>query len=759
MHISALRINNFRRLKDVLLDLAEDISILVGSNNSGKTATAHALQLFLGSKETFAIHDFNSSCWQEIDAFGDSVPGAILPQITIDLWLKVESADLHRVIDLLPRLQWQGSEVGVRIQFTANDEDNLRTRFVEARAKARANIKVNADGSEGYHPSPKTMREYLETCLNKEFSLKYYVLDRAQFDANYVAATGYLPGLITPEKDRSGKEVLNTLIKVEVLNAQRHLSDKSGGNRAEDLSRHLSRFYNRNLEKRDEDYAAMQALSESESMLNVHLEKVFAPMLTRLSELGYPDHPKLLIRSALNPATLMNSNDDGTKVHYVLNPGEDEPITLPDRYNGLGFKNLIYMVVELLDRHAQWMDIEEDRPPLHLIFIEEPEVHLHAQLQQVFIRKVMDILALPAEDALSYRSQFLITTHSPHILYERGFRPIRYFRRNTVGAHQSSDVLNLSVFYNSTEASTRDFLERYMKLTHCDLFFADAAVLVEGNVERLLIPQMIGKVAPRLKGACLSILEVGGAFGYRFRTLIEFLGLTTLIVTDIDSVRPPAVPTVGTLGAASAHSNATAEEEEEEAEGSGATSTPPRPGSSCVVGETGALTANQTLIQWLPGCNTIAELLAATPEQRTQQPNANSNAHIRVAFQGTSDVIWRGATLSLAGRTLEEAFALENLVWCQERTQKDLQLRIPNNAAKELATLAAAIHKKVKGDSFKKTDFALALLTRDPGTWIVPHYIADGLKWLEDVVMPVEVTVPAATAAPNTATAPQEAAQ
>ena len=101
-------------------------------------------------------------------------------------------------------------------------------------------------------------------------------------------------------------------------------------------------------------------------------------------------------------------------------------------------------------------------------------------------------------------------------------------------------MLNLSAFYEQTENPTRDFLARYLKLTHCDLFFADAAVLVEGNVERLLLPQMIAKVAPQLQSVYLSILEIGGAFGHRFRTLIEYLGITALIVTDIDSVTAPA---------------------------------------------------------------------------------------------------------------------------------------------------------------------------------------------------------------------------
>jgi predicted ATP-dependent endonuclease of OLD family len=736
MHISALRINNFRRLKDVLLDLAQDISILVGANNSGKTSAAHALQLFVDpSSERFSIHDFNSECWTAIDEFGDQVEGVLLPKIAVDLWFHVEAVDLHRVIDLLPKLTWQDSEVGIRIEFAAADEAGLLNRFIEARAKARASVRPAAAGTRNYQPPPRAMKEYLTEFLNDEFGLRYYVLDRARFDAAFVESPGYSPRLLTPEAGRSGKEVLASLLRVDFLGAQRHLSDKAGGQRAEDLSRHLGRFYRHNLEKRGDDYDAMSALSESESLLNNHLARVFEPMLLRLRDLGYPGltNPRLLIKSALNPATMMNSNDDGTKVYYVLNSEGEEQMILPDRYNGLGFKNLIYMVVELLDRHAQWMDIEEKRPPLHLVFIEEPEVHLHAQLQQVFIRKVLDILRIDEDDALYYRSQFVVTTHSPHIVYERGFRPVRYFRRSVSGAHQTSEVLNLSAFYASTDPPTRDFLERYLRLTHCDLFFSDAAVLVEGNVERLLIAQMIEKTAPKLKSACLSILEVGGAFGYRFRSLIEFLGLTALIVTDIDSVS--AAPVAAAAQAAGARADDAAEEADDEEGESPA-------GKACVVQEPGAVTSNQTLIQWLPKQTTIADLLAATPAQRTQLGTTVGSAFVRVAYQGANYTTWNGTSLSLAGRTLEEAFALENLVWCQGRERDDLKLRIPRNENKTLADLANRIFKRVKGSGFKKTDFALALLAQDPASWIVPRYIEEGLKWLEEQVTPAVETPP-----------------
>jgi len=48
-----------------------------------------------------------------------------------------------------------------------------------------------------------------------------------------------------------------------------------------------------------------------------------------------------------------------------------------------------------------------------------------------------------------------------------------------------------------------------LKLTHCDLFFADAAVLVEGIAEKLLLPKMIEKEAKELKICYLVSIHEG----------------------------------------------------------------------------------------------------------------------------------------------------------------------------------------------------------------------------------------------------------
>ncbi|MGO4355224.1 ATP-dependent endonuclease [Rhizobium sp. RAF36] len=757
MHIESIRIRNFRRLQDVRIDLASDISIFVGANNSGKTSATHALQLFTAaSRERFSIHDFSSECWDAIDRFGEGVAEAVLPAISMDIWFNVEPANLHRVVDLLPSLSFTGNTVGMRVEFAASNPTVLLSDFQAAHALAAANARAGEHGAPDYHPSPRTLCDYLRDengiRLRRAFELRYYVLDRPRFDDDLRELPGYVPRQISGDRGRSGRDILAGLVRVDFLHAQRHLSDSSGGTRAEELSRVLGRFYQRNLEQRSADFEAQRALADSESMLNDHLDRVFGPTLNRLAELGYPGlgNPRLLIKTALNPATIMNSQD-GTRVHYALGDANQHGIlpTLPDRYNGLGFKNLIYMVVELLDLHARWLEVEESRPPLHLVFIEEPEAHLHVQLQQVFVRKVLDILSIEGADAPYYASQLVISTHSSHILYERGFRPIRYFRRSADPNSHTSEVLNLSAFYHDTSSPSRNFLERYLKLTHCDLFFADAAVLVEGNVERLLLPQMIASAAPRLRSAYLSVLEIGGAFGHRFKSLVDFLGITTLIITDIDSVLPGAVPNydvdekvIEIPGDAHAPEplppnegdfpGVAAADEEEEPEGE---EDEPGPGTACLVSVDGAVTSNQTLIKWLPGKVAIVELLAADESDCIQVRSANT-ALVRVAYQTAVDVEWNEETAMLAGRTLEEAFALENLVWSQDKYRKNLKLRIRGAAKLDLAAITQRLHKKIAGASFHKTDFALALLEQNPSHWSVPDYIAKGLRWLESEIIP-----------------------
>lgn len=721
MRLKSVHIENFRRLKNVFFELENETSIFVGSNNSGKTSATQALQLFLkASNEKFTIYDFSASCWDQLDAIGDqllvdSTISPAFPEIRLDLWFDVNETDLHRVIALLPDLAWQSSKIGVRLSFSPKNQEELKNNFLEARRAAEETVqnqeakKVEArqEGIKVHRPWPKNFRDFITRELSSEYTIHYHVLDFSKFDENGIEEDGYIPAEIDKGTGKECENIINSLIRIDVLNAQRHLTDSEGSSRSEDLSRRLSRFYDRNLEKHTDIYEAKAALAEAENQLNDHLKTVFQPTLKNLNSLGYPgfSEPHLEVKSVLNPESILSK---GTEVHYRLgdpNEPQNTSITLPDKYNGLGFKNLIYMVVEILDFQARWMD-KDEVPLLHLVIIEEPEAHLHAQLQQVFIRQIWKVFIENTPGGSFFTNQLIVTTHSAHIIYESGFTPIRYFRR-TLG--QQTEALNLSKFKPTPEEgqdanTSLKFLQQYMKLTHCDLFFADAAILVEGNVERLLTPLMIEKTAPKLRSRYLSILEVGGAFAHKFKELIEFIGVTTLVITDLDSVEQRGAAPV--------------DDTDEDA----------LTGKACMPSTDGSVTSNQTLISWLPGKTTIKDLLAASVDEKIQNPNAKSPAHIRIAYQTIRPVTWNGENGKKAGRTLEEAFALENLDWTQALERRPLGLRVKTGTLDEVVE---QIHQRVRSSGFKKTDFALRLMMEDQNAWNIPTYIAEGLQWLE----------------------------
>lgn len=714
MHIKCFRVENFRRLKNARVDLERERTIFVGANNSGKTSATHLFQMFLSQqpRAPFQIYDFSAECWAEFDSFdidsGDA--DAELPQIMFDLWFDVDDDNLHRVLDLLPSLDWEGEPVGVRMVYAPKDGAKLVANYKEARAKAE---ETTGSAETAYKPWPQSMVEYLTKRLQQEYEIKYFALDAKQCDDEFVLNGGYEPFFLGTHTSGASK-IVDSIIRVDFLNAQRHLSDVDSHGRSEDLSKRLSRFYERNLQKLDSDLDALGVITESEERLNKHFADVFGPTLDRLGEVGYPGvaNPGLVVKASFDAYGILSTS---AKVHYALStPGGDGVAinqTLPDQYNGLGFKNLIFMVVEVLDFHQAWANDEQDRPPIHLVVIEEPEAHLHAQLQQVFIRKILEILPQPEAD---FQTQLVVTTHSPHIIYESNFKPIRYFCRSAgPNGLQCSDVKNLSTFYDDEEVSTREFLQQYIKLTHCDLFFADASVLVEGNVERLLLPLVIERFVPELRSCHLTILEVGGAFAYKFEKLVNFLSLPTLIITDLDSV---AV--------------ATAAAEESTA------------ASSCTVDTPGAVTSNKTLKEWLPKIDGISDLLEAGTELKAPANADGSAGLVRVAYQTRETVVWEGATETRAGRTLEEAFALQNLAWTQSDGGKDLGLRIRKAADLSIEDLHSALFKRVKSSRFDKTAFALGVIAAAEQAWEAPVYMVEGLEWLHEkleILVPVEL--------------------
>jgi hypothetical protein len=404
---------------------------------------------------------------------------------------------------------------------------------------------------------------------------------------------------------------------------------------------------------------------------------------------------ELRIISSLSPESALRGN---TELLYV-DPGRQHE--LPELYNGLGFKNLIYMAIQAHHFHSQWLATPESRPLCLLIFIEEPEVHLHAQVQQTFITNIWSVIKSSAKAAgqPALVPQLVVTTHSSHILDAVDFEKVRYFQRCHLageeangGIRNASDVHSLRAFQPEADVvegvaispeDTLMFLKRYLRLSHCDLFFADAAILVEGAAEKLLLPSMIETSAARLRTCYLTILEVGGAYAHRFEGLLDFLRIPYLVVTDLDSVAPTGYP------------------------------------STCRADVTGARTSNASLKK-LCGKGTVTELIAMSPANKIDTSKDRC-----IAFEIGVLVSEDGAHLEMIPRTLEEAIAYENFALLRAKT-----LSIGKAIPSLLPDAYTVIYEQISSKDFKKTDFAMDLLAAK-SKWTVPTYIAEGLRWLE----------------------------
>ena len=94
---------------------------------------------FSGRKEKFSLFDFNSNVWKQLNEIGEGLPAndaeVALPSITLDLWFEVAEDDLYLVLPILPSSEWQGKEVGIRVEFGAVNASETLKRFREAKTE------------------------------------------------------------------------------------------------------------------------------------------------------------------------------------------------------------------------------------------------------------------------------------------------------------------------------------------------------------------------------------------------------------------------------------------------------------------------------------------------------------------------------------------------------------------------------------------------------------------------------------------------
>lgn len=722
MKIESVQIRNFRKLKNCHIDFGAKETVFVGANNSGKTSAISAIVWFLKNTGKFTLKEFTATNWSLINELGDhwiekdTVDEIWLDQHkwdsivpAMDVWISVTDGEQYRVNHLIPSLStWEGKIVGIRCQYEPKDVLTLYSAYKQAKAKALALMETK-EWREASSPElfPKNLCDF----LGKGSNLKDY------FDVNYYI----IDPILEPEGDdktqktpdnKLGKNPFEDLIRVDAVFASRDFSDPQGqsDNEIDTLSKQFQKYYTNSYPEDEEltidGLELLNGISNANTSYDNKLKKAFKTPVEELKKINYPgfQNPDIKIKSKIQ---IEDAIKHESAVQFAIQGKED--LILPEKYNGLGYRNLISIYLRLMDFREQWLKpLSDDKviPPIHLVFVEEPEAHLHAQAQQVFVKKAFEALCNNKLIATHkwLNTQLVLTTHSNHVVNELDLNCMRYFKRaiDNNSTIPISNIVNLSNTFG-TEDETKRFVTRYIKLTHCDIFFADAVILVEGPAEKILVPMFIEKM--KLDSSFISIIEINGRHAHSFRNLIDKIGIPTLIVTDIDATESR----VGENGNKYERSVIT------------------EPGK-------GYKSGNPSIKSWIVNKDGIDDLLELHSENKIKN-------NVRIAYQTPIDVKWdheKEEISTICPYTFEDALIMTNLeLFRQNGLKKMGAITTIANILKDsdsAAKFQSKIFKQLDhNSSFQKADFANRLLYSENFEELkTPAYIQEGLEWLKE---------------------------
>lgn len=680
MRIEKLKVEGFRLLEDVEITLEPTSTVIVGRNNSGKTSLTDVFDRFAGeASPRFRLEDFSAGIRSKFIAAKalrkeGAAPEAVLaalPKIAITLTFgyEAEAPDLGPLTPFIIDLDAACKSAIARVEYAAT----LKT----------LHLLLDIPPADNGADETKHLFRSLRETLPKAYTAQVIAID---------------PTDPTNQRQFDGVTAFSALVQCGFVRAQRTLDHAKQGD-PHVIGKQLGTLFKTATSPTAAaaDQTLASALKASVDSIEKDIQNGFDEMLKgllpALEVFGFPS----LNDTELKPETSLNVEgllSDHTKIVYAAADG----VHLPEGYNGLGTRNLIYMLLQLESAHKEYRS-KATRPGTHLIFIEEPEAHLHPQMQEVFINQLsaaVEKLSAKYPCEAAWQVQFIVSTHSSHMANAASFEAVRYFLSAQSTGHgiRHTKIKDFKKGLSTVPPADRNFLHQYMTLTKCDLYFADKAILVEGTTERILMPKICQIVDEalstevKLSRQYLTTVEVGGAYAHLFYPLLDFLELKALIITDLDAVKLSEI-------------------------------SKKKRWVKCPLSE-GERTSNAAIKAWFKANNeedknkepiTLQELAVKTGTDKLQ-------GFRRIGYQIPEE----GSTA--CGRSFEDALILAN--------PDKFEMDSDGEAASEAWDIAQGL---------SKAETALRFAITEP-IWIVPRYIREGLIWLSEPP-PSPATVPA----------------
>lgn len=496
MHISSLKIRNYRNFINSEFIFNKGVNTILGENGSGKTNALFALRLLLD----------------------DTLPRNIT---------KLKDSDFCRNIG-----DWKGHWIIISVDF-----DELATSEGCQMLKHAAG---HMDGSD-----TGTLTYYFRPCLRIRQNLHDASTDLTKIDAirktisiddyevvftgrsnidflhndNYKAFVGDFDLGIFPEPNEKDfksygvkisplhEEVSFTFVKAlrDVVSDLRNYRNSPLIQLLKDLESDISDGDSKQIT------GLVDKLNNSISKLKEIKQVSQGIQSTLHNTVGYTFSPIIDIESSL-PSDL-----DKLLQKLSLTVGDN----YVDNYSGdlnelsLGGANLIYLALKLLEYEKK----QDSDKVAQFLVIEEPEAHIHTHIQKTLF-----------ENHSTGKTQVFLSTHSTHIssAAEISDMNILGMTENIVDVYQPSEGLE------PIECSR---IERYLNATRSTLLFAKGVVLVEGDAELILIPILIKRVLGiSLDELGISLISMDSAFFEHLSKIFDEnrIRKNCAIITDSD---------------------------------------------------------------------------------------------------------------------------------------------------------------------------------------------------------------------------------
>lgn len=690
MVLKEIVVENFRLLKNFKLELKDELSLIIGKNNCGKTSVLVILDKMLNSSEITwedVSLERQKELYNEINEFNGDVQEGDKFIEAIKLQLYIEYSD----IDSYENIQ--------NFIMDLDPENNIILLEFISLINIKSILELKNIIKERELKDFSTFSRYMSKNFIKYFKIKKY-------SRGYDKET---KKLIPDMKEEIESKNIQKIIKVVGIRADRAVSNDERNHALSTLTSRYYETYRKNikdksnlifqeleieLEKADKAlykiYNGEKTNNENES------EGIFKGIIDVVKTYGGSDNKiNISIESSISEKNLLTDN---TSLYYKHGNGDIS--SLPETYNGLGYLNLIGILFEI---ETKLQELYEQPADINILYIEEPEAHTHPQLQYIFVRNIKNHINSHRDKLNKEKNKYLqiiITSHSSHIVSECNFDDVIYLKRvdNNILAKNFN---SLKTEYEEDKKRGFKFVKQYLTLNRSELFFADKVICIEGDTERILMPAMMYKVDKTqilkneitipLLSQNISIIEVG-AYSHVFIPLFKFLGIKVLIITDIDSA------TKNNGKYKKSHPNKATH------------------------------TSNASIREFFKedglddGNNQFKELIEKKNEDKIKD-------NIRIAYQVPE------IEGDYQASSFEDAFILLN---------KDFILKNKDNLY-DYGALKKFNKNEINKDCYKfslnkiekKSAFASALLyfdeEDDNKAWKVPHYIKEGLLWIQEL--------------------------